>query len=295
MLIGEIAGLATALFWSFSSLFFTFGVKKVGVIQLNIDRLFFAAVYLFTTIIIFGIIPHITFYQIEYLVLSSITGLVLGDTFLFKAFSEIGPRISLLVMSFAPPVAAILAYFFLGESLGSWAIIGILTTTLGVAIVVFERDKDSNKITIKNKMGFLWAFLGMLGQASGLIFAKIALNNAEIHPFVASFTRIFSAWIMLIPIGLLTKRYKFGYKAYSEHKKSILAPTIGAILGPFLGITLSLVAITYAKVGIASTLMSTTPILMLPISYFAYKEKLHWTAYVGSIIAVLGIAILFLR
>jgi drug/metabolite transporter (DMT)-like permease len=295
MFIGEIAALATALFWSFASIFFTFGVKKVGVIQLNIDRLFFASVYLFVVIVILGIIPHITFEQIEYLMLSSIAGLVLGDTFLFKAFSEIGPRISLLLVSFAPPLSAILAYIFLGESLGSWAIVGIMTTTIGVAIVVLEKDNDSKKITIKNKMGFLWAFLGMLGQASGLIFAKVALNITEIHPLIASFTRIFSAWIMLIPIGLLTQRYKFGYKVYSVHKKSILAPTIGAILGPFLGITLSLVAITYAKVGIASTLMSTTPILMLPISHFVYKEKLHWTAYLGAFVAVLGIAILFLR
>ncbi len=295
MLIGEIAALATATFWAFSSLFFTFAVKKVGVIQVNVDRLFFAALYIFSTMVVFGIKPDINLTQIFYLILSSIAGLVLGDTFLFKAFSEIGPRISLLIMTFAPPFSAIFAYFFLGEALGAFAIAGILVTTFGVALVVFEKVEGTNKFKIKNKLGFFWATLGMLGQASGLILAKYALMEHPLNAFLASFTRTFSAWLMLLPIGFITRRYQFGYKVYFKHPRSILGPTIGAILGPYLGITLSLVSINYAKVGIASTLMSITPILMLPISHFYFKEKLPWQSYVGSVIAIIGIAILFLK
>lgn len=293
-MIGEIAALATALFWSFATIFFTFGSKKVGVIQLNIDRLFFASLYLFATMVIVGVHPKITENQLLLLVLSAIAGLVLGDTFLFKAFAEIGPRLSLLIMSFAPPLSAILAFFFLGEVLNIWAIIGIAVTTAGVFLVILERGED-NKITINNKWGFFWAFLGMLGQAVGLIFAKAALKEADIHPFVASFTRIFSAFIMMLPIGYITKRYKFGYAPYKGISKAILAPTIGAILGPYLGITLSLIAIQHTKVGIASTLMATTPILMLPISHYFMKEKLNWQSIVGAFVAVLGVAILFLK
>jgi len=293
-MIGEIAALATALFWSFATIFFTFGSKKVGVIQLNIDRLFFASIYLFTTICIAGIHPHINEKQLLLLILSAIAGLVLGDSFLFKAFAEIGPRLSLLIMSFAPPLSAILAFIFLGEILNIWAIIGIAVTTFGVFLVILERDED-NKLTINNKWGFFWALLGMLGQAVGLIFAKAALKEADIHPFIASFTRIFSAFIIMLPLGYLTKRYKFGYSSYRGIPKAIFAPTIGAILGPYLGITLSLIAIQHTKVGIASTLMSTTPILMLPISHYFLKEKLNWQSIVGAFIAVLGVAILFLK
>lgn len=293
-MIGEIAALATALFWSFATIFFTFGSKKVGVIQLNIDRLFFASQYLFITMIIIGVDPVITESQILWLVLSAIAGLVLGDTFLFKAFAEIGPRLSLLVMSFAPPLAAILAFLFIDEVLNLWAIIGISVTTAGVFLVILERD-DDNKFKINNKWGFFWAFLGMLGQAVGLILAKIAIKVTDINPFIASFTRIFSAFILLLPVGYITKRYKFGYSAYKDIPKSILAPTIGAILGPYLGITLSLVAIQYTQVGIASTLMATTPILMLPISHYFMKEELNWQSIVGAFVAVLGVAILFLK
>lgn len=293
-MIGEIAALSTALFWSMATIFFTFGSKQVGVVQLNIDRLFFASIYLFITINILGIVPHITFFQLIFLILSSIAGLVLGDTFLFKAFSEIGPRLSLLIMSFAPPLAAILAYIFLGELLTIWAVIGIIVTTAGVFLVILERGEDK-KFTINNKWGYFWAFLGMLGQAVGLIFAKAALKESDIHPLIASFTRIFSAYLLMLPIGYITKRYKFGYLPYKGKSKAILAPTIGAILGPYLGITLSLVAINHTQVGIASTLMATTPILMLPISHYFMNEKLNWKSIVGAFVAVAGVAILFLK
>lgn len=295
MLIGEIAALSTAIFWSFGTVFFTYGINKVGVLQLSIDRLGMASIYLFVTMLIFSVPYEITSHQFLYLILSSFVGLVLGDTFLFKAFSEIGPRVSLLIMSFAPPVAAILAFFVLGETLGQLAIIGIIVTTLGVSLVIFEKDKTTNKFVLNNKMGILWATLGMIGQAVGLILAKIALKEVEIHPMVASITRILSAWIMLVPIGYMTKRFKLGFSVYKPHKNAIFAPTIGAILGPYLGITLSLVAINYAKVGIASTLMATTPIMMLPISHFLLKEKLVWQAIVGAFIAVLGIGLLFIK
>ena len=43
--------------------------------------------------------------------------------------------------------------------------------------------------------------------------------------------------------------------------------------GPYLGITFSMVAITHAKVGIASTIMATVPIIMLPMIRYYYKEN----------------------
>jgi drug/metabolite transporter (DMT)-like permease len=69
----------------------------------------------------------------------------------------------------------------------------------------------------------------------------------------------------------------------------------GAIFGPYLGITFSLIAIMYTKVGIAATLIATVPILMLPLVRIIYKERLSWHAIVGACVAVGGVAILFLR
>lgn len=295
MLIGELAALATAIFWSFSTIFFTQGIAKVGVMQINIDRLFLSAILVWITLFIARIYPTMSVMQFLFLVLSAISGLVFGDTFLFMAFDEIGPRLAQLIMAFAPPLAAILAFIFLKESLSLFGIIGIIITTIGIFLVILEHDENSNKIVIKNKLGILWATFGMIGQAGGLILAKEALRDGGINPIVASGVRLISAFILLVPIGYLTKRYHFGIRPYKENMKWIINPIMGSILGPYFGMTLSMVAIAYAKVGIASTIMSITPILMLPISHYVFKEKLSWRPILGALIAVFGIGILFLK
>ena len=94
---------------------------------------------------------------------------------------------------------------------------------------------------------------------------------------------------------LLLKRYKNPYKIFNKNKSAFGATLIGTILGPFLGITFSLIAVENTKVGIAATLMSTMPIIMLPMVRYIFKEKLSWRAITGAVISVIGVALIFLR
>jgi drug/metabolite transporter (DMT)-like permease len=41
--------------------------------------------------------------------------------------------------------------------------------------------------------------------------------------------------------------------------------------------------------------MATVPILMLPLVRFVLKENVSWRALAGAMIAVAGVAVLFLR
>jgi drug/metabolite transporter (DMT)-like permease len=72
------------------------------------------------------------------------------------------------------------------------------------------------------------------------------------------------------------------------------AVTAGSVVGPFLGIWLSLVAIERTQVGIASTLMALPPVLLIPISYVVYRERVTPRALIGTMVAFLGVAVLFL-
>ena len=83
-------------------------------------------------------------------------------------------------------------------------------------------------------------------------------------------------------------------KLFTKDRKTLGLIAIGSVIGPYLGITLSFVAVIYTKVGIASTLMATIPIIMLPLSKIIYKEKLSWKAIAGAFVAVGGVAVLFL-
>ena len=292
--LGEIAALATAVLWSGTSIAFSEASIRVGSLYVNVTRLVLAISYLVITILIAGIDVTISSGQILFLGISGFIGLVVGDTFLFKAFQNIGARLSMLIMSLAPAIAAIMAYFFLGEIISLLGIIGIVITIGGIALVVLERKETPSANYKIDYVGIFFAFMGAVGQAVGLIFAKFALNEGDINSFVANIVRLISALIILYPLAAMTHRFTKPVNVYVNDKKAFLFTVIGSILGPYFGITLSLVSITYAKIGIASTLMATVPIIMLPMVRFYYKEKLSWIAIGGAFIAVAGIAMLFL-
>ena len=293
--IGEISALATAFCWSITSYAFTNVSRRIGALQVNIDRMALASIFLFIIISLLGINLTLSFNQVSNLIISGILGLVLGDSFLFKSFQLIGARLGIIIMAAVPVLSTILAFFFLNEIISFLGMIGMMLTIAGILIVVLERKtSDENNFSI-NKIGIFYGFLGALGQATGLIFAKFAFQGGELNGFAASFIRLFSASLIILPLAATFRRYKNPIKVYSKDSYSTKVILIGTVFGPVLGITGSLIAIAYAKVGIASTLMATMPIIMLPISRFYFKEKLDWKAIIGAFVAVIGAAIIFLR
>jgi drug/metabolite transporter (DMT)-like permease len=324
--IGEISALGAAFLWSFSSFVFTAASHRISTIQLNISRMIIACILLVITIPLFGIKYEISLIQIFYLSLSGFIGLVIGDTFLFRAYKDIGPRISMLIMSCNPALAALLAYIFLGEILSVWGILGILITIAGISLVVLQKnesdmqlqveklkkldenktvlDQSSNQSTFKlsnlqtfkpSNLGIIFAFLAAAGQGTGLIFAKLAYLHGDVNGLVATFARILSAVIIMLPMALIAKRYSNPIKIFAKDRKVLFLVILGSIIGPYLGITFSFIAVINTKVGIASILMSTAPIIMLPLTRIFYKEKLSWRSIIGAFIAVGGVFILFWR
>jgi len=230
------------------------------------------------------------------LAISGLVGLSFGDTFLFFAFRDIGARISMLIMALAPPMSAVLAFFFLGETLTPWGIGGIGLTVAGIALVVLARESAGMQNPgVRRARGVLYAFLGALGQAVGLIFAKLAFNEGDIHSLSATFIRIAASLLLLFPLVLLTRGYQNPLRVFAADKRALLQTAVGSIIGPYLGITFSLLAITHTNVGVAAAIMATPPIIMLPMVRMVYKEKLTLRAVAGAVVAVAGVAILFLR
>jgi len=293
--VGEIAVIATAFCWSITSYAFTNVSRRVGAIQVNIDRMALASIMLFIIISVFRISLSLTFNQVANLVMSAMLGLVIGDSFLFKSFQMIGARLGIIIMASVPVISTVLAYFFLEEIISYLGMFGMILTITGILIVVLDKNVNEKNKMVFNKLGILFGFLGALGQATGLIFAKFAFQGGELNGFAASFIRLFSASIIILPIASTFRRYKNPINIYSKDSYSTKVILIGTVFGPVLGITGSLIAIAYAKVGIASTLMATMPIIMLPISRFYFKEKLDWNAIIGAFVAVIGAAIIFLR
>jgi drug/metabolite transporter (DMT)-like permease len=80
----------------------------------------------------------------------------------------------------------------------------------------------------------------------------------------------------------------------SKDKKGIIGTFGGAVTGPFLGVWLSMVAVTYTKAGVAATLMSLMPVLIIPVVWILFRQKTSGRGILGAGIAFIGVAILFL-
>lgn len=295
MYIGEIAALLTAACWVGSSLSFEYAGKRVGSLVLNLMRLVLSFVIISViNLIITGGFQNINMTPQSFgiLFISGLIGFVLGDVFLFQAFIEIGARISMLIMALAPPLTAILSYLFLGETLRLMQVIGMLVTVLGIAIVILGRGDQGKKLVVKHSWkGLIFAFLGAVGQALGLIFSKMGVR--DLNPFVATQVRIFAGILGFIIVLTLYKKWEAFFQTLRlRHVMGRI--TIGSIFGPVLGVSLSLMAVKHTSTAIASTLMGLTPILIIPISVFILKEKIKLNEIIGALVGVLGVAILFL-
>jgi drug/metabolite transporter (DMT)-like permease len=279
-LYGEIVALITAFLWSGTSIAFTEASRRIGSIQLNVTRMILASIILTVIIYAAGFSVNINRIQLFYLVASGFVGLVFGDSFLFKSFQTIGARLGMIVMALVPAFGTLLAFLFLNESLSMVAIAGIVIT--------------SKSIYKFSKVGILFGVFGAIGQASGLVLAKAAFQIGDVNGFVATLIRLVAAIIIILPIVTVLKKYKNPIAVFKNDIRTLKLTLTGTVLGPVLGITASLIAIANAKIGIASTLMSTMPIIMLPLVKYYYKETLSWKAILGAFIAVAGVAILFL-
>jgi drug/metabolite transporter (DMT)-like permease len=293
--LGELSALLTAVLWSGSSVVFAAASRRVGSVLVNISRLVFALVYLAVLIPLIGADAHLSLHQTVLFGVSGIIGLAIGDSFLFRAYQQIGPRISMLVMSIAPAISAILAFILLGEALSLRGVLGMVMTLAGIVLVVTARRNLTSSGTVITAGGLVSAFLAAVGQGVSLVFAKSAFALGPVNGFVAAGLRIAVAVVVMLPIVFATGRATHPVATFARDRRALLLTALGSILGPFLGISLSLIAVAHTSVGIAATLMSTVPIMMLPLLRVVYKERFTWEAVAGAVVAVAGVAILFLR
>jgi drug/metabolite transporter (DMT)-like permease len=261
----------------------------------NISRLVLALCFLVPVVAVVGWGPSPSSQQVYFLGVSGVVGLAVGDSFLFRSYKQIGPRIAMLIMSASPAIAAILAFLVLDERLSLLGILGMAVTLTGIVVVVRERRPGSAIVRTDLASGVVFASLGAVTQGVGLIFAKLAFREAPMNGFVAAAVRIACALIVMLPVVILLGRTAHPVQKFRADRRALGLTMLGSILGPFLGISFSLMAVANTTVGIASTLMSTVPIVMLPIVRFVYQERLTWQAIAGAFIAVAGVVMLFLR
>lgn len=227
--------------------------------------------------------------------LSGIAGLALGDAFLFQSYIWIGPRLGMLLMSMAPVVSALLAWLFLAETLSFGQISGIVLTVGGIAWVVLEKGSPANG-QVRNPRygwGILFGLGAATGQALGLVLAKKGLGG-DFPALSGNLIRMLAAGLAIWSLTLVQNQAGLTIQRLKGQRRALLYVLAGTIFGPVVGVWLSLTGVKLAHVGIASTLMALPPIFMLPLTYFMFNDRFGWQAILGTVVAMCGVALLFM-
>ena len=292
---GEFAALAVALFWTITALAFESASRKVGSLTVNILRLSLAFFFIgFFTLISRGhFLPvDASMHNWLWLALSGIVGLVLGDYYLFRSYPLIGSRFSMLIMTLAPPLAAIFGYFILGESLNIMQIAGMIIVIFGISLAIFNKPVRGERLSFKiAPAGLLFAFIGALGQGLGIVLSKYGMEGYD--PFASTQIRII-AGVIGFSIVITGLRRWGNVAAAIRNPPAMKALMLGAFFGPFLGISFSLLSVKHTQAGIASTIMAIVPVLILAPAAWIYKEKITAVEIAGAIISVAGVAFFFI-
>jgi drug/metabolite transporter (DMT)-like permease len=292
---GELAALITAVCWTVTAMAFESAGKRVGALAVNLLRLFLGFIFLLLYSLIFrGVwLPlDATAHTWFWLGLSGLIGLVLGDLFLFHAFTIIGSRIAMLIMAAVPPLTAVIGWLVMGEQLGLRGLSGMFLTVAGIVMVILHRNPHKKKVAFSHSLtGILFAFGGALGQALGLVLSKYGMGTYD--PFAATQIRIIAGMAGFSILFFFLRAW--GRAAAALHNRhAMLNITLGSVFGPFLGVSFSLLAVQYTTTGVASTIIAIVPILIIPPAVLIFRERVTGREVLGAVIAVAGVALLFL-
>jgi drug/metabolite transporter (DMT)-like permease len=295
MLTGELISLGTAIFWTITVIGFEGAGKRVGSVSVNVIRLMIGLILLTLTVWIMtgSIVPvNIGQYAWNMLLISGVIGLVIGDLFLFQAFVDLGGRLSLLILCTVPIMTSILGYFVFGEVLEAITIIGIVITISAISVVVLTKRTKEKKFEPHIFKGIVFASIGAIAQSLGLVFSKLGMGET-LGAFEATQIRAIAAmsgFIIYLTIVNGWRRLGLAFKDKVAMKYIIL----GSIFGPFLGVSSSLLAMRYTSIGVATTIAQLNVILIIPFSVILFKEKVNKIEVIASIVAFIGVALLFI-
>ncbi len=321
--LGQLISLGVAVLWTISALASEVGSRRLGVAVVNVWRLGLAL--LFSALLLWGVIglPYPVFASSStwlWLLLSGFVGYFFGDWCLFNSYLVIGSRMGQLFMTLAPMFTAIAAWIMIGQTLSWSALIAMCVTLLGIAVSVLGRDTDHHVQVSLPLRGILFGIGAALGQGVGLVLSKIGVDSytvdltphlsdlsasggilsgclpvetLDVVPFAANMIRCV-AGAGCFALWLAASGHASDMRSSLHQHRGMLAMLVAVFAGPLFGVGFSLMAVQYTAAGIASTIMATTPIIILLPSRWLFHQPITQAAVIGALVSVAGVSLFFL-
>ena len=284
--VGIAAALGSAASWSVGALLFSRLGESLSSFAMTLVKGALSVVLLGAMTLLVSGYSDIGAQAYLYLALSGLLGIAVSDTFFFSALKELGPRALVLLATLGPVVTVLLAVVFLGERLPLWGWIGIALIIAGISTGVFPDRKQEGRSSLR---GIVLGLVSVLSMSVSVILTKKGLDG--VSTVYATLIRMLAGTLGMLLIGILTLRLKAWVTPF--HDRGLMARFLVAVCVITVGgFWLAVVAFKYTSVAVATSLISTEPVFILPLSVVFLKEKLTTRAVAGAVIAVAGVVAL---
>ena len=323
MLTGEALAVVVALSWTATALFAEVGSKRMGSLPFNAIRMSMSLLLLAGTLWLTMGQPWPRYADgatWRWLLLSGVVGYVVGDYCLMQGYILIGSRMGQLLMTLSAPTAALTGFLLLGEHLRPLSLLGMVVTLSGIAISILgKREEGQSRLKLPAK-GLLYGAMAGMCQGVGLVLSKVGLLHYEASlaacgigldavsegvvlqiplqvsmPFAATMIRaLMGLFGFLVMLRLLHRDAAYRLRHAVRDRRAMLCTVGSTLFGPFIGVSLSLLATRYTSAGIAQTLFALTPVLIIAPAAWLFKQRVAVREVVGAVVSVAGAALFFL-
>lgn len=292
--LGEASALLAAIAWAVALALFKAWGEGVSALALNLAKNGIAVTGLLLAILFLQ--PPFPGAQAPYLmlVLSGIIGIAVSDTLVLAGMARVGTALTAASFCISAPISAIWAGIAYHEKLSAGEIAGISIALGATASVAWlgmsaREHREVHEHRRRFEVGLLFLFLAQLANSVGIVLGHRALQDMDV--LYGTLVRSVPAILLLLPATLWTARR--GERKRLPRRNAVML-ALGCVVGTLIGLVLMSMGLKYARAGIAASLNATYPIWAIPLSRLFLKERLTAPMIGLMLLAVAGIALLFL-
>ncbi|MEM2879121.1 MAG: DMT family transporter [Candidatus Bathyarchaeia archaeon] len=297
-MIGEFAALGAALCWTFSAVFYRRALASTSPIQANTVRCLGTSLVLIIVMVVLGKIGVLSGLPMQVLFLtcfSGVIGLGVGDTLYMSSLKTIGVSRAVPITCTYPLFNLVWAYLLAGETITIPVAAGAFTIVLGVWLLTSEKtDKVNNKAVGKQQMrGVGFALSTAIAWSISISMINLAVKNAQSieQAYTVNTVRLLAVAVLLFAYSLVSKR-EFTFIKVGWRNAALL------LCGGLIAIGLGWFFLTYSFLHIpesqAVPISSTTPLFSTLAGVALLHEKVTAKIFLGSVLVVAGIFIVFM-
>ena len=296
-ILGYLAALGAASCWAIGSLLSVGPVRMLGPIPFNALRMLIVASLLSIWLLVTQQWQWPESSNLGILALSGFIGIFLGDTLLFTSVKILGPRMAGLLFATNAPITFGFGVYLLHEPVTLFSLIGVSAVMFGVFLAITARAKAGRHQWEQPLghvgFGLLAGFSAAICQSVGALLIVNMLRGDQ-DPVFATMLRVWVAVACLF-CSLFFSQFSGGFRRYLALTWPLLGQiTISGLMGMAIGMSLYLVSISLAPMGIATILSATTPVLVLPLLWVLTKERPSWISLFAACIVFAGTSFIFM-